>query len=112
MRNLDLIRFSDIAERFVKNLGFEPFHCSSEQEARDRSEELIKSKLWPCYFFQSDTSGEKDFEEFFTVGERLDMSRFYNLGVIKNESIYDSTQLDNFLLEIGRDACLTNLGKR
>ncbi|MDB0047722.1 UDP-N-acetylglucosamine 4,6-dehydratase [Porticoccaceae bacterium] len=99
--DLDLITFSDIAERFVKNLGFEPFHCSSEQEARDRSEELIKSKLWPCYFFQTDTSGEKDFEEFFTAGERLDMSRFDNLGVIKNESIYDSTQLDNFLLEIG-----------
>ena len=98
---LDLITFSDIAERFVINLGFEPFHCSSEQEARDRSEELIKSKLWPCYFFQTDTSGEKDFEEFFTAGERLDMSRFDNLGVIKNESIYDSTQLDNFLLEIG-----------
>ena len=99
--DLDLITFSDIAERFVINLGFEPFHCSSEQEARDRSEELIKSKLWPCYFFQTDTSGEKDFEEFFTAGERLDMSRFENLGVIKNESIYDSTQLDNFLLEIG-----------
>ena len=99
--DLDLITFSDIAERFVINLGFEPFHCSSEQEARDRSEELIKSKLWPCYFFQTDTSGEKDFEEFFTAGERLDMSRFDNLGVIKNESIYDSSQLDNFLLEIG-----------
>ena len=99
--DLDLITFSDIAERFVMNLGFKPFHCSSEQEARDRSEELIKSKLWPCYFFQTDTSGEKDFEEFFTAGERLDMSRFDNLGVIKNESIYDSTQLDNFLLEIG-----------
>jgi len=109
--DLDLIRFSDIAERFVKNLGFEPFHCSSEQEARDRSEELIKSKLWPCYFFQSDTSGEKDFEEFFTVGERLDMSRFYNLGVIKNESIYDSTQLDNFLLEIGEMRASQTWGK-
>ncbi|MDG1164983.1 MAG: UDP-N-acetylglucosamine 4,6-dehydratase, partial [Porticoccaceae bacterium] len=44
--DLDLITFSDIAGRFVKNLGFEPFHCSSEQEARDRSEELIKEKLW------------------------------------------------------------------
>ena len=78
--DLDLITFSDIAERFVINLGFEPFHCSSEQEARDRSEELINSKLWLCYFFQSDTSGEKDFEEFFTAVERLDMSRFDSLA--------------------------------
>lgn len=109
--DLDLITFSDIAGRFVKNLGFEPFHCSSEQEARDRSEELIEEKLWPCYFFQSDTSGEKDFEEFFTIGERLDMSRFDNLGVIKNESIYDSTQLDNFLVEIGNMRSSQTWGK-
>jgi len=98
--DLDLITFSDIAERYVKNLGFEPYHCSSEQEARDRSEELIKSKLWPCYFFQSDTSGEKDFEEFFTANETLDMKRFKNLGVIKSEPVYDSCQLEEFLVEI------------
>ena len=68
--NLDLITFSDIAERYLRNLGFEPYVCSSEEES-ERSEELISSKLWPCYFFQSDTTGEKDFEEFFTAGERL-----------------------------------------
>ena len=25
---------------------------------------------WPCYFFQSDTTGEKDFEEFFTRAKK------------------------------------------
>ncbi|MFL2495286.1 MAG: UDP-N-acetylglucosamine 4,6-dehydratase [Porticoccaceae bacterium] len=94
---LHLTTFSDIAERYIKNLGYEPFHCSTEQEARDRSDELIASQRWPCYFFKSDTSGEKDFEEFFTDNEILDMNQFKNLGVIKNEANFSSNMLDNFL---------------
>ena len=94
---LHLTTFSDIAERYIENLGYEPYHCSTEEEARDRSDELIASKRWPCYFFKSDTSGEKDFEEFFTDNEILDMDRFQNLGVIKNESNFSSNMLDNFL---------------
>jgi len=94
---LHLTTFSDIAERYIENLGYEPYHCSTEEEARDRSDELIASKRWPCYFFKSDTSGEKDFEEFFTDNEILDMDRFRNLGVIKNEANFRSVMLDNFL---------------
>ena len=94
---LHLTTFSDIAERYIENLGYEPYHCSTEEEARDRSDELIASKRWPCYFFKSDTSGEKDFEEFFTDNEILDMNKFKNLGVIKNEANFSSNMLDNFL---------------
>ena len=94
---LHLTTFSNIAELYIENLGFEPYHCSTEEEARERSDELIASKRWPCYFFKSDTSGEKDFEEFFTENETLDMNRFKNLGVIKNEAIFSSNMLDNFL---------------
>ncbi|MDA7699332.1 UDP-N-acetylglucosamine 4,6-dehydratase, partial [bacterium] len=94
---LHLTTFSDIAERYIDNFGFEPYHCSTEQEARERTDELIASKRWPCYFFKSDTSGEKDFEEFFTDNEILDMNRFQNLGVIKNEANFSSNMLDNFL---------------
>jgi UDP-N-acetylglucosamine 4,6-dehydratase len=94
---LHLTTFSDIAERYIENLGYEPYHCSTEKEARDRSDELIASNRWPCYFFKSDTSGEKDFEEFFTDNEILDMNQFKNLGVIKNEADFNSNMLDNFL---------------
>ena len=98
---LHLTSFSDIAERYIKNLGYAPYHCSTEQEARDRSAELIASNRWPCYFFKSDTSGEKDFEEFFTNNEILDIDRFKNLGVIKNEADFDANMLDNFTKVIG-----------
>ena len=93
---LHLITFSDIAERYLRQMGYEPFCCASEEEARDRAAELIAKKQWPCYFFSSDTTGEKDFEEFFTDKEDLDMSRLHGVGVIKNQPIYDSQKLDDF----------------
>ena len=94
--HLHLITFSDIAERYLRQMGYEPFRCASEEEARDRAAELIAKKQWPCYFFSSDTTGEKDFEEFFTDKEDLDMSRFEGVGAIKNQPIYDSQKLDDF----------------
>lgn len=94
--HLHLITFSDIAESYLRQMGYEPFHCASEEEARDLAAELITKKQWPCYFFTSDTTGEKDFEEFFTDKEDLDMSRFDGVGVIKNQPIYDSQKLDDF----------------
>ncbi|KIQ97488.1 UDP-N-acetylglucosamine 4,6-dehydratase [Lysobacter sp. A03] len=97
---LDLTRFSDIAVRYLESLGFEPFECASEDEARDRAAELIAAKKWPVYFFASDTTGEKDFEEFYTGSETLDMDRFQNIGVIKNAPEFDEERLGYFLTTI------------
>tara|TARA_A100001015_G_C15016876_1_gene725958 strand:- start:1752 stop:2735 length:984 start_codon:yes stop_codon:yes gene_type:complete len=94
---LHLTTFSDIAERYIENLGYKPYRCSTEQEARDRFNELIVTEHWPCYFFKTDTSGEKDFEEFFTDSEIVDMDRFQNLGVIKKEANFNSDMLDKFV---------------
>ena len=74
--------------------------CSSEQEARDKSLDLIASNHWPCYFSPSDTSGEKDFEEFYTETEILNMDKFSSIGIIKNKAVYDEDNLNNFLLKI------------
>lgn len=97
---LDLTRFSDIAVRYLESMGFEPFECASEDEARDRAAELIARKRWPVYFFSSDTTGEKDFEEFYTGDETLDMDRFENIGVIRNEPDFDAERLRYFLTTI------------
>ena len=93
----NLISFSNIAVRFLRDHGFEPYECESENEARNMAKELIAKKYWPCYFFSSDTTGEKEFEEFFTENEDLDMDRFRTLGVIRNEPEFDETKLDNFI---------------
>ena len=97
---LHLITFSEIAKSYLKERGYKPYECQSEKEARDRAEELIAKKCWPCYFFTSDTTGEKDFEEFFTDKEDLDMNRFETVGVIKNQPIFDEAKLDEFMVGI------------
>ena len=94
---LHLITFSEIAARYLRQRGYEPYNCESEDEARGRAEELIADNQWPCYLFKSDTTGEKDFEEFFTENEDLDMVRFKSIGVIKNQPNFDESKLDVFM---------------
>ena len=93
---LHLTLFSDIAKRYLKNFGYEAYLCSTEQEARDSANELINLKKWPCYFFNSDTTGEKDFEEFFTDKETLELNKFSSIGIIKNEADFDEDKLLHF----------------
>ena len=97
---LHLITFSDIAVRFLAALGYEAWECASEDEARSRATELIAARKWPCYFFESDTTGEKDFEEFFTDGEVLDLGRFESIGVIKNKAVFEREKLEFFVAGI------------
>jgi FlaA1/EpsC-like NDP-sugar epimerase len=93
---LHLISFVDIAVKYLKDKGFEPYLCNTEDEARELIKTLPKQGKWPCLFAKSDTTGEKDFEEFYTDKETLDMDRFENLGIIKNKPEYDEIQLNNF----------------
>ncbi len=93
---LHLVSFSEIAGKYLQELGYEPFECETEDVARDRCSELIKQKKWPCFFFESDTTGEKDFEEFFTAEEILNLDRFSSIGVIKNSSTHDKEKLEHF----------------
>lgn len=93
---LHLISFADIAVKYLESLGYEPFFCKDEQEARDLVKTLPKDGKWPCLFSGSDTTGEKDFEEFFTDQETLDMNRFQKLGIVKNELNVDDEKLDYF----------------
>jgi FlaA1/EpsC-like NDP-sugar epimerase len=94
---LNLITFSEIAISYLKDKGFEPYECNSEDEARDKAEELISKNKWPCYFFKSDTTGEKDFEEFYTDNEDLDMERFKTVGVIRNDPKFEDEKLNEFM---------------
>ena len=94
--NLHLITFANIAVKYLNDLGFEPYLCETEDEARELAKTLPSEGKWPCLFTASDTTGEKDFEEFFTDAETLDMDRFENLGVIKNEALYNEDKLNHF----------------
>ncbi|MEZ7495047.1 UDP-N-acetylglucosamine 4,6-dehydratase [Leeuwenhoekiella aequorea] len=83
--SLHLISFADIAVKFLKTQNFEPYLCEDENEARELMKTLPDTGRWPCLFQGSDTTGEKDFEEFFTKNEDIDTKRFKNFGIIKND---------------------------
>lgn len=98
--NLHLITFAEIAIKFLNNLGYEPFECKTEEQARELIKTLPMEKKWPCLFSKSDTTGEKDFEEFYVDGEILDLNRFPNLGIVKNNLSFDDSKLDAFIENI------------
>ena len=100
--DLHLITFSEIAERFLKSRGYEPYLCETEEEAREVIKNLPLQGKWPCLFSTSDTTGEKDFEEFFMESEIVNFERFQNLGVIKNGLADTGDKLNYFLTEVTR----------
>ena len=77
-----LLTFAEIAIRFLEADGMTSVLVKCEDEARGRAEELIAQRRWPCYFFASDTSREKPFEEFYAPDDAIDWSRFADVGVI------------------------------
>lgn len=97
---LHLITFAEIAERYLHARGYDAYPCASEDEARASMDACLARHQWPCCFFPSDTTGEKDFEEFYTDRETLDMARFERIGVIANEAIFDAAKLEHFLARI------------
>ncbi len=106
----DMIPFDEIALDLLKELGLTPVICQTEDEAREkamgrwgdgvkegeegRKRETGRETSYPIYFFGSDTSGEKAFEEFFTEKEELDNDSFINLGVVKNSRKRSIEEID------------------
>lgn len=93
-----MINFKDITIDFLKTMGYETLVCSSEEEAKLEATKLnAHSTHYPVYFFTSDTSGEKTFEEFFTDTELLDLDTFESLGIIKNAPRKEIAEIKTFI---------------
>ena len=95
-KKLHLITFSDMALRYLESLHYEPVICQNEQEARSLATTLPDQGKWPVYFFKSDTTGEKGFEEFHTDTEEVDWKRYAEIGVIEGNILWNSKKLDRF----------------
>jgi FlaA1/EpsC-like NDP-sugar epimerase len=93
---LHLISFADIAVKYLSSIGYQAHLCATEDEARELIKTLPQEGKWPCLFTKSDTTGEKDFEEFYTGTEKLDLESYTNLGVIKNSLEVDDAKLELF----------------
>ncbi len=112
----DMIPFDKIALALLKEFNLEPDICQSEQEAREKAAQFASSQnrqvakshhrpvapspKYPIFFFGSDTSGEKSFEEFYTEKEVLDNDSFLNLGVIKNSEKRSIEEIDSIFNQL------------
>lgn len=100
LREEQMMTFSDIAERYLADLGMKPEYCLSEQEAREKAENWkLGNKTYPVFFFKTDTSGEKSYEEFFTSSDNVNMDLFNALGVISNEIVPSINDVDKLVKE-------------
>ncbi len=92
-----MMTFSTIADKFLMEQGYTPKCCASEDEAKKFASSMPRdSREYPVYYFASDTTGEKSFEEFFVRGESVNMERFQSLGVIENLEYKTLSEIDSF----------------
>lgn len=90
--------FSSICDDFIKEMGYEKHECLTDEEAKRFAANMkVEDKKYPVVYFKSDTTGEKDFEEFYVEGEARDMERFSSLGVILSKEYRDKKEVNNFL---------------
>ena len=120
LKDEEMVYFKEITESFFKEIKIDIDICSSEDEAKKKVNSNDLNKKYPVYFFNSDTSGEKLYEEFYTDRDTLDLNLFESLGIVKNapkpkmKDIEETiNQLQNLLLSGNYDKSdIVNLLKK
>jgi FlaA1/EpsC-like NDP-sugar epimerase len=98
-----MVYFNDITEDFFFSMGRETLKCKSDDDARKEILKITEHSPYPVVYFESDTSGEKLFEEFYTDKDELDLTTFESLGVVKNAkkaSLIDINETLNDLISL------------
>lgn len=89
----NMMTFSKIAESYLSKLGYQLDYSETESEAKQKTF-LINNKVYPVYFFKSETSGEKMYEEFYTEDDELNLDSFNALGVIKKPNTVNPVSIE------------------
>lgn len=101
LEDAQMMTFDTIARELLKEQGFEVLECETDEEAIDKAEQLKNgSKKYPVHFSESNTSGEKPFEEFYTDTEKVDMNRLNALGIIVDKEISDRDRIERLFSEL------------
>ena len=107
-----MLTFSQIAEDFLYTLGYDCDYCNSEEEVRKKAMLWTpKNKKYPVYFFSTDTSGEKQFEEFYDINDHVNLDQFKAIGVIKKHKITSKIDTKLILNELTTMFLEDNLNK-
>ena len=109
-----MLTFSAICDDFVKAQGFEKDECATDSDAKAKanamtfepttnSQQLTADSQQPKYpvvYFQSDTTGEKAYEEFYVPGEKVNLDRFAALGVVEQTTRRNMDEVNDFFSEL------------
>lgn len=107
-----MMTFSAICDDFLHTLGYEVHRCKNEEEAKEFAVKTGEnSKVYPVVYFKSDTTGEKDFEEFYVPGEKLNWNRFSSLGVIEDVTPRPMEELDTLFHNLHQTFARTDFTK-
>lgn len=93
LKETQMMSFDSIATNLLNAYGYTPVECDSDEHALHMMKDVEKDK-YPVHYSDSDTSGEKEYEEFFVDGETTDEKRFQALGVIVGKEIPDRKKLE------------------
>ena len=101
LRENQMMTFSDIAEEYLAKIGLKPDYCATEEEARQKAINWNETnKTYPVYFFKTDTSGEKFYEEFYAETDNVLMNLYSALGIVKNDTIASEMEIKANLKEL------------
>lgn len=107
----EMVNFKDITLDFFKAMDRELIECSSEDDAKQKTSQLSEIDPYPAFFFPSNTSGEKLYEEFYTEEDELDLQCHESLGIIKNAKRISLDEVENCLTEINDELKKKNYSK-
>jgi FlaA1/EpsC-like NDP-sugar epimerase len=95
-----LVNFKSITEDFFKYLNKDIKICKSEKEAKEIALNLSDNTPYPIYFFKTDTSGEKLYEEFYTPNDEINLEKFESIGIIKNSHKPNYSEIESVVNQI------------
>jgi FlaA1/EpsC-like NDP-sugar epimerase len=95
----DLIKFSEFLPQFLKQEGFVPLFCDSEQSAKENVHQILQKK-YPVFLFETNASGEKLYEEFYTESEDYNIDKYHALGFIKKNATYSRQEMNQLIGEL------------
>lgn len=92
--------FAEICERFISEMGYKSREFRNDDEAKQYAANHLPGDEYPVVYFKSDTTGEKDYEEFVVEGESVDLERFESLGVIDDSNHKSFNEVENFITRL------------
>ena len=108
LREDQMLTFSAICDDFIAVNGMDKDLCKTDEEAKSKAAALnqsssgneLRPSKYPAVYFNSDTTGEKAYEEFYVPGEKMDMQRFQALGVIEQTTRHNMQEIDTFFQKL------------